>query len=141
MAGNVLAYNWQPSIEDRYYGRIRLGLSDAAIEEMAEDMRLWAGANANRQIARKSNWSMAFKSWMRREAAKHGKAQNGSGNATMAAFDRIIAGSEMGSGGGEGPLLDLTATGGGARETAGGTMAAREPAESWGLFSFGRKDP
>ena len=111
MAGNALAYNWQPSIEDRYYGRIRLGLSDAAIEDMAEDMRLWAGANANRQIARKSNWSMAFKSWMRREAKKQGKTQNGAGNATMDAFDRLIARAEMEPGAGTGPLLDLSPTG------------------------------
>src|SRR5580693_2477174 len=87
MTGHALARNWQPSIEDRYYGRIRLGLSDAAIEDMAEDMRLWAGANANRQIARKSNWSMAFKGWMRREAAKQGKSN--AGNRIGNAFDQI----------------------------------------------------
>ena len=37
---------------------------------MAEDMRLWAGANANRQVARKADWSLTFKGWMRREAKR-----------------------------------------------------------------------
>ena len=65
--------DWQPSNKDREYGRMLL-FTDREIDGMAEDMRLWAGANANRQIARKSNWSMAFKGWMRREATR---GQNG----------------------------------------------------------------
>ena len=72
MQGKVLAPNWEPSVHDLRYG-YGLGLDDAAIAGMAEDMRLWAGANENRAVARKSNWSMAFKGWMRREARKMGK--------------------------------------------------------------------
>lgn len=67
MAGSMLGPDWLPSNGDREYGR-GLGLSEANINDFAEDMRLWAEANANRAIARKANWSAAFKGWMRREA-------------------------------------------------------------------------
>lgn len=69
--GSVLSEDWQPSDGDREYGRaLPQFLTDEQIDSMAEDMRLWAGANANRQIARKANWSLAFKGWMRREAKR-----------------------------------------------------------------------
>src|ERR1700723_3718914 len=71
-----------------------LNLTDSQIDDMAEDMRLWAGANANRQIARKANWSMAFKSWMRREAAKQGKINGTGTSAVTAAGQRVIARAE-----------------------------------------------
>jgi hypothetical protein len=74
MTGTVLPDDWQPSDSDRIYG-LALKFTEQQISEMAEDMKLWAGANANRQIARKANWSMAFKSWMRREAAKSKEKQ------------------------------------------------------------------
>ena len=69
MRGQLLPTNWQPADHDRHYG-LRLGLTNDQIDGAAEDMRLWAGANAHREIARKSNWSMAFKGWLRREASK-----------------------------------------------------------------------
>ena len=92
--GHVLPDNWQPSTKDRQYGR-SYGLTDQEIDDCAEDMRLWAQANANRQVARKSNWSAAFLGWMRRVArAQHtGIKFNGHkpANSTMAAFDDLIA--------------------------------------------------
>jgi hypothetical protein len=69
MRGTLLPENWQPSDDDRTYGH-RLGFGNLQIDAMAEDMRLWAGANANRAVARKANWHLAFLGWMRREAAK-----------------------------------------------------------------------
>ena len=87
MIGHPLAHDWAPSESDVMYG-LGLGLTTPAIEDAAESMRLWASANANRQIARKANWTAAFRGWMRREAAKRGT--HGSTNPTIAAFDKII---------------------------------------------------
>jgi len=67
--GSRLHENWVPSTDDVAYGR-SLGLSEQAINGCAEDMRLWAGANANRAIARKLDWSKAFKGWLRRVASR-----------------------------------------------------------------------
>src|SRR5215831_796512 len=67
--GSRLHENWVPSTDDVAYGR-SLGLSEQAINGCAEDMRLWAGANANRAVARKLDWSKAFKGWLRRTAAR-----------------------------------------------------------------------
>lgn len=86
MSGIALPGNWQPTEADVEYGRTICRLSPEQIQEYAEDMRLWAGANANRQIGRKSNWSMAFKSWMRREAKKRNGGQiNGYGRSSALA--------------------------------------------------------
>ncbi len=80
MRGQLLPANWQPADHDRHYG-LRLGLTNDQVDACAEDMRLWAGANAHREIARKANWSMAFKGWMRREAVKirRGRSQSPNG--------------------------------------------------------------
>jgi hypothetical protein len=86
--GTALPENWEPTNDDREYGHRKLHLSDEQIDGMAEDMRLWAGANENRAIARKAGmkgWSMAFKGWMRRVAKQqetsngglHGRGRNG----------------------------------------------------------------
>ena len=64
--GHPLPEDWAPELHDYEYG-YELGLSESQIKFMAEDMRLWAHANANRAVARKKNWSKAFKGWMRRE--------------------------------------------------------------------------
>ena len=69
MKGTRLSDSWKPNNGDRDYGHA-LFLTDAQINDMAEDMRLWAGANANRQVARKADWSLTFKGWMRREAKR-----------------------------------------------------------------------
>jgi hypothetical protein len=87
MIGHPLPTNWYPSVEDILYG-MGLGLTGIQIDGMAEDMKLWAAANANRAVARKSNWTAAFRGWMRREATKRGT--NGSSNPTIDAFNRII---------------------------------------------------
>ncbi|MDE2096817.1 MAG: hypothetical protein KGL39_06180 [Patescibacteria group bacterium] len=86
--GESLPAEWQPTCDDIDYGR-RLGLSEQDIDGMLEDMKLWAGANANRQIARKADWHLAFKGWLRREAKKKGIRFNGhqNGTASQRAFD------------------------------------------------------
>jgi hypothetical protein len=73
--GTTLPDNWTPSQADEAYGQ-ELGLTREQIADHAEDMRLWAGANANRAVARKADWSATFKKWMRREA-KGGYRANG----------------------------------------------------------------
>lgn len=78
-AGTSIPDDWKPTNADREYGLAApLRLTNEQIDSMAEDMRLWAGANANRAVARKANWSLAFKGWMRREASKL-KGTNGYG--------------------------------------------------------------
>lgn len=67
--GTSLPDGWTPSDSEITYGR-HLGLSDSRIAEIAEDMRVWAGANANRSIARKLDWGLTFKGFMRRERDK-----------------------------------------------------------------------
>jgi hypothetical protein len=67
--GTTLPPDWAPSEFDEAYGQ-QLGFSREQISSMAEDMRLWAGANANRQVARKADWSLTFKHWMRRAQQK-----------------------------------------------------------------------
>jgi hypothetical protein len=63
--GAPLPAAWEPEEEDRTYGR-KLGMTEFQIDDAAEEIRLWAGANENRDVARKINWSKAFKAWMRR---------------------------------------------------------------------------
>lgn len=84
MKGLSLPEDWQPTNLEREYGH-GLGLSDTEIDDMAEDMRLWAGANEHRQNARKAGmkgWSMAFKGWMRRGI----KSNRGPNNGTTKVF-------------------------------------------------------
>ena len=138
MTGTRLPDDWQPSESDIIYG-IGLGFVTSQVLDIAEDLRLWAGANANRQIARKLDWSLAFKSWMRREAKKRGS--HGTTNRTMAAFDHIIDQSAGGSLEGGAGAKNITPTGSGVRQDADRAVAARQPAEPGSLFSFHRKDP
>jgi len=70
--GIPLPENWSPSESDVEYG-LAQGLSEEQIYDRAEKMRLWAGANRNRAVARKAGllgWGLAFKGWMRDEAER-----------------------------------------------------------------------
>jgi hypothetical protein len=87
LIGHPLPENWQPSDDDRAYC-YKLGFGNLQIDAMAEDMRLWAGANAHRQIARKANWSMAFKGWARREASRQKPAEYRQKPAIPAGYER-----------------------------------------------------
>src|SRR6516225_10077888 len=91
--GKVLSPRWQPSPSDCEYG-LALGFNGREIMDMAEDMRLWAGANSHRQIARKANWSLTFKGWMKRECKRKMEKHNGNRRAgsVLAACDRILEG-------------------------------------------------
>lgn len=65
--GVALSADWNPS-DVHFDEGVKLGLDHRAVSSMADDMRLWAGANSNRPVGRKSNWDMAFSGWMRRAA-------------------------------------------------------------------------
>ena len=67
--GASLSSDWLPTAADVEYG-IALNLTRLEIDGFAEDMRLWARANANRAVGRKSDWTATFRGWMRREAAR-----------------------------------------------------------------------
>lgn len=75
--GTALPKDWKPTASDIAYAINKLGISLADVDDHAEDMRLWAYANANRGIAKKDDWEMTFKGWMRRETKKQkGRSSN-----------------------------------------------------------------
>jgi hypothetical protein len=80
--GAALPADWSPSESDVGYG-VALGLSEDQVYDRAEKMRLWAGANRNRAVARKSNWGLAFKGWLRDEAERCKLKQNGISRTSM----------------------------------------------------------
>ena len=68
-SGACLPDDWSPSEELFDYGAER-GLTRGQTSEILEDMRIWAGANSNRAIARKADWNLTAKGFIRRDAAK-----------------------------------------------------------------------
>jgi hypothetical protein len=68
--GTLLPDGWSPSPELIRYGE-NLGLTHQQIEDLAENMRLWAKANGHLAKARKLDWEATFKSFMRRERNDH----------------------------------------------------------------------
>lgn len=98
--GTTLSAEWMP-LPSHFDEGTALGLRDDDVRGMAADMRLWAGANSNRAVARKSNWDMTFSAWMRREAGKR-KPTNGKPgiiDAADRALENIIRASEAADGG------------------------------------------
>lgn len=75
--GAALPSDWVPSGTEIEYGIGKCGLTRAEIDDCAEEMRLWAIANANRQVGRKDNWSAAFMGWMRRYMEKKQQKNGG----------------------------------------------------------------
>jgi hypothetical protein len=67
--GERLSADWQPNFA-HYAEAAKSGQSAAWVDRLADDMRVWAEANANRQIARKANWDQTFTGWLRRELRK-----------------------------------------------------------------------
>lgn len=69
--GTRIPENWQPSADDIVYGmNMKAKLTQDEVMNCAEEMKLWGLANANRAVARKADWSLTFKGWLRREAPK-----------------------------------------------------------------------
>jgi hypothetical protein len=54
--------DWAPS-ENHFSQAARLGFGARDVEGMAEDMRIWAGANGSL----KKDWDLTFSGWMRRQ--------------------------------------------------------------------------
>lgn len=73
--GTTIPVDWRVSQPLYEYGA-KLGLTADHTTSMAEDMKLWARANANRSVARKLDWDAAFQGWMRREKTKRGVQQS-----------------------------------------------------------------
>lgn len=67
--GCALPADWQPSAK-----HFRLGYNRGFVEQQAEAMREWAGANRNRAVARKADWDLTFTGWLRRESGKPQRA-------------------------------------------------------------------
>jgi uncharacterized protein YdaU (DUF1376 family) len=84
--GAPLPSDWIPSESDFEKGR-KLGLTNSQMWECLDEMREWAGANSNRSVGRKANWSLAFQAWMRRKSKEKSNGQTGN---VIAAADRLI---------------------------------------------------
>jgi hypothetical protein len=67
--GSPLPDDWQPDESAAAYGA-KHGLDAEEVAHCAEEMRQWAGANGNREVARKLDWGRAFKGWLLREAKR-----------------------------------------------------------------------
>lgn len=82
--GSSLSADWTPTAKDVAYG-IDLGFTRSEVAKMAEDMKLWALANANRPVGRKANWTAAFHGWLRRELdkLKSNKRETRNGGASL----------------------------------------------------------
>lgn len=65
--GQRLPDDWQPNAGHIAAG-LKLGITEAQIQEHAQDMRIWAQTNGHRSVARKSDWDMTFLGWLRRTA-------------------------------------------------------------------------
>jgi hypothetical protein len=93
--GSGIPPDWKPTPAHLDEGR-KLGINEPQVMGLAEDMRLWAGANEHREVARKSNWNLTFSAWMRRHATGapngNGTGQNRSHQPRQAAGDALIAG-------------------------------------------------
>jgi len=72
-----LSEDWKPSADDRGYAR-NLRFSDARIDGIAENFRDYWVAKAG-EAARKTNWELTWRSWIRREAERIPRARRGSG--------------------------------------------------------------
>lgn len=68
-AGRRLPEDWKPTLELRAYGR-QLGFSEARIDSIAEDFRLYWIAQAGAK-GRKADWGATWQGWLRREAERH----------------------------------------------------------------------
>ncbi len=88
-SGTRISEDWVPSDDDVAYGAKKLGLTREQVFSLGEDMRLWAVANANRAVARKDNWTLTFYGWMRREAPKLKRFNQGGTNAQAQSADDV----------------------------------------------------
>ncbi len=84
--GITLPEDWSPSERDIEYGMVECHLSKDQIYKVAENMRLWAGANMNRAIAKKAGlrgWGLALRRWFRDEEERCKPKQNGISRTSM----------------------------------------------------------
>lgn len=74
--GQALPDEWRP--KDRHFGKAaEHGFDRPWVAGQADDMRIWATANRNRQVARKADWDATFDGWLRRSIANSGAARAG----------------------------------------------------------------
>lgn len=66
--GSALPADWKPKPR-HFAAAAKFGRPEGWVHERAEAMREWAGANRNRQVARKADWDQAFDGWLRRDAS------------------------------------------------------------------------
>lgn len=87
--GELLPADWKPK-ESHYAKGLTFGFDRARVDFFAERMRNWAGANAHRPVAKKSNWDQAFHNWMSDKAEKNG-GTNGKAESTLGGYSGLGA--------------------------------------------------
>lgn len=63
--GTLCPPDWRPT-DRHYFAAQEYDLTREAVDKLADEMREWSHANANRPVARKADWGLAFHSWLRR---------------------------------------------------------------------------
>lgn len=94
----ALPSQWHPS-ENHFLKARQRGFSAAEVEDMAEDMRIWAGANGKT----KKDWDLAFHGWIRRQKRGQGppkvsRTQEAIGNVLRRVSNGMAGGQSNGSG-------------------------------------------
>jgi hypothetical protein len=88
--GCSLPPDWMPTEADQKWASEK-GFPLEWISEQTESMEMWARANSNRGVARKADWSLTWRNWLKREWEKHRPSAAGQVSPLMAACDRTIA--------------------------------------------------
>lgn len=68
-SGTCLPEDWTPPEELFAYGAEQ-GLTRSQTASILEDMRIWAVSNRNRAVARKADWNLTAKGFIRRDAKR-----------------------------------------------------------------------
>jgi len=93
--GEKLPPDWMPK-EAHYLEGEKRGICRARIDDLADNMRTWAAANANRSITTKADWDATFMGFIRREPS-HGHTTgnhrtNSAAGSQQSGSDAILAG-------------------------------------------------
>lgn len=64
--GTKIPPDWKPN-EKHFVEGLSRGMTRAAVEELAETLRLWCASNANTAKTTRADWDSFFMSWVRRE--------------------------------------------------------------------------
>jgi hypothetical protein len=73
--GTKIPPDWRAK-QSHYEEGEKRGLSRLRVDELADNMRTWCAANANRSVTTKADWDATFMGFIRRERNGAGSSQN-----------------------------------------------------------------